>query len=98
MSTTIEFPNDFLPHIGMWRVKGFANLLVTHNGSTYRLSFVDLGNIAQGLKGEGEEAGHFAEPGMVAVQEISESSIRKAVNQLAKRGYFDTLVPVSGIG
>lgn len=97
MSTIIDFPEDFLPHIGIWRVKGFANLPVTHNGATYRLSFVDLGNIAQSLRGEGEEAGYFAEPGMVAVQEISERNIRNAVRQLAQRGYFDTLVPVGGI-
>ena len=96
MSTTIHFPDDFLLHIDMWRVKGFAVLAVTHNGLAYRLSFFDLGNIAQGLKGEGEEAGYFAEPGMVAVQEISESSIRGAVSQLAKRAYFESLVPIGG--
>ncbi len=52
--------------------QGFANLEVTHAGARYRLSFVDPGNITQGLTGQGEDAGHFAEPGMVAVQEISE--------------------------
>jgi hypothetical protein len=96
MSTTIHFPDDFLPHIDQWRAKGFANLEVTHGGARYRLSFVDPGNITQGLTGHGEDAGHFAEPGMVAVQEISEAILRSAVAKLAKTGYFDTLVPVSG--
>ena len=94
MSTTIHFHDDFLPYIDMWRAKGFANLEVTHNGLRYRLSFVDLGNIKMGLSGEGDDAGHFAEPGMVAVREISESIIRSAVIKLAKKGYFSTLVPV----
>ena len=30
---TIHFPDDFLPHIAMWRNKGFANLEVTHEGA-----------------------------------------------------------------
>jgi hypothetical protein len=98
MSVIIHFPDDFLPHIDMWRVKGFANLEVTHEGARYRLSFVDLGNIKQGLTGQGDDAGHFAEPGMVAVQEISESIIRKASDKLAKSGYFATLVPVGSGG
>ena len=98
MSIVIHFPADFLPHIDMWRDKGFANLEVTHEGARYRLSFVDLGNIKQGLTGQGDEAGHFAEPGMVAVQEISESIIRNAVDKLAKRGYFATLAPVGSGG
>ena len=94
MSITIHFHEDFLPNIDMWRAKGFANLEVTHEGLLYRLSFVDLGNIKMGLSGEGDDAGHFAEPGMVAVQEISESILRSAVIKLAKKGYFATLVPV----
>jgi hypothetical protein len=98
MSTMIHFPDDFLPHIDMWRDKGFANLDVTHEGARYRLSFFDPGNIKQGLTGLGDEAGHFAAPGMVAVQEISESIIRNAVNKLAKNGYFATLVPVGSGG
>ena len=98
MSTTIHFPDDFLPHIDMWRDKGFANLEVTHEGARYRLSFVDLGNIKMGLAGQGDDAGHFAEQGMVAVQEISESIIRNAVDKLAKSGYFATLVPISSGG
>ena len=98
MSTTIHFPDDFLPHIAMWRDKGFANLEVTHEGTRYRLSFVDLGNIKMGLSGHGDDAGHFAEPGMVAVQEISESIIRSAVDKLAKSGYFATLAPVGSGG
>ena len=98
MSTTIHFHDDFLPYIDMWRDKGFANLDVTHDGSRYRLSFVDLGNIKMGLSGEGDDAGHFAEPGMVAVQEISESIIRSAVNKLAKKGYFANLVPLDSSG
>lgn len=90
------FPADFLPHIAMCRAKGLANLEVTHEGARYRLAFVDPGNIAQGLTGKGEDAGHFAEPGMVAVQENSEAILRSAVAKLAKTGFFDTLVPVGG--
>jgi hypothetical protein len=96
MSSVIHFPDDFLPNIAIWREKGFANLEVTHDGARYRLSFVDLGNIKQGLTGQGDDAGHFAEPGMVAVQEISENIIRKAVDKLAANGYFATLAPVGG--
>lgn len=92
MNTMIHFPDDFLPYIDMWRVKGFANLEVTLDGTRYRLSFVDLGNVKQALE---TGPGHFAEPGMVAVREISEDMIRNAVDQLAKSGYFDTLVPIS---
>ena len=98
MSTTIHFHDDFLPYIDMWRAKGFAKVEVTHDGSRYRLSFVDLGNIKMGISGQGYDAGHFAEPGMVAVQEISESIIRNAVDKLAKSGYFATLVPVGSGG
>ncbi len=98
MSTTIHFPDDFLPHVAMWRTKGFANLEVTHNGARYRLSFVDPGTITQGLSGQGEDAGHFAKRGMVTVQEISEGLIRSAMAKLAKTGYFDTLAPVGGGG
>lgn len=98
MTTTIHFPDDFLPQMHMWRAKGFANLEVTHDGSRYRLSFVDLGNIKMGLSGEGDDAGHFAEPGMVAVQEISESIIRSAVEKLAKNDYFAALMPVPSGG
>ena len=94
MTTTIHFPDDFLPQMHMWRAKGFANLEVSHNGARYRLSFVDLANIQMGLSGEGEDAGHFARPGMVAVQEISESTICRAVEKLAQDGYFATLVPL----
>lgn len=82
----------------MWRVKGFANLEVTCNGARYRLSFVDLGNVKQGLTGQGDEAGYFAEPGMVVVQEISEDIIRRAAARLAKIGYFATLAPVGSGG
>ena len=94
MSPTLNFPDDFLPHIALWRDKGFAHLEVTYEGARNRLSFVDLGNIKQGLTGHGDEAGHFAAPGMVAVQEISKSIIRNAVDKLAKSGYFQTLLPV----
>lgn len=94
MDAVIHFPDDFLPNIDMWRVKGFANIEVTHNGARFRLSFVDLGNVKQGLTGQGDDAGHFAEPGMVVVQEISEAIIRRAVDKLAKMGYFANLVPV----
>ncbi|WP_374140063.1 hypothetical protein [Sphingomonas sp.] len=94
MNAVVHFPDDFLQNIDMWRVKGFANLVVTHNGARYRLSFVDLGNVKQGLTGQGNEAGHFAERGMVVVQEISEDIIRRAVDKLAKMGYFESLIPV----
>ena len=51
-----------------------------------------------GLSGQGNDAGHFAEPGMVVVQEISESIIPNGVDKLTKGGYFATLVPVrSGV-
>jgi hypothetical protein len=92
MNTVIHFPDDFLPYIDVWRVKGFANLEVTLDGARYRLSFVDLGNVKQALE---TGPGHFAEPGMVAVREISEDMIRNAVDQLAKSGYFYTLAPIS---
>jgi hypothetical protein len=98
MNTVIHFPDDFLPNIDMWRVKGFANIEITRNGARYRLSFVDLGNVNQGLTGHGDEAGHFAEPGMVVVQEISEDIIRRAVDKLAKMGYFANLVPIGSGG
>lgn len=98
MNAVINFPDDFLPNIEMWRVKGFANLEVAHHGARYRLSFVDLGNVTQGLTGQGDDAGHFAEPSMVVVQEISEDIIRKAVHKLAKIGYFSSLVPVGSGG
>lgn len=98
MSTTIHFPDDFLPHIAIWRDKGFANLEVTYEGARYRLSFVDLGNIKMGLSGHGDYAERFAEPGMVAVQEISESIFRNAVDKLTKNSYFAILAPVGSGG
>ncbi len=98
MNTVIHFPDDFLPNIDMWRVKGFANLEVTHNSVRYRLSFVDLGNVNQGLTGQGDESGYFAEPGMVVVQEISEDIIRRAVDKLARMGYFANMAPVGSSG
>lgn len=98
MNTVIHFPDDFLVNIDMWRVKGFANLAVTHNGARYRLSFVDRGNVKQGLTGQGDDAGHFAEPGMVVVQEISEDIIRRAVDKLAQKGHFANLMPFGSGG
>ncbi len=95
MDAVIDFPNDFSPNIDMWRVKGFANLEVTYDGARYRLSFVDLGNVKQGLTGQGGDAEFFAEPGMVVVKEISEAIIRRAVHKLVKTGYSQISSPLA---
>jgi hypothetical protein len=95
MTYTIHFPDDFLPNIDMWGSKGFANLEVTHDGARYLLSFVDPGNVRMGLESSDPDIVNcFAEPGMVVVHKITESHIRSAVDQLVKRGFFDTLVSI----
>jgi hypothetical protein len=95
MASTIHFPDDFLPNIDMWGDKGFANLEVTYDGARYRLSFVDLGNVRMGLESSDPDTVIcFAEPGMVVVQKITENHIRSAIDQLVKKGFFDTLAPI----
>jgi hypothetical protein len=95
MASTIHFPDDFLPNIDIWGDKGFANLEVTHDGARYLLSFVDPGNVRMGLESSDPDTVNcFAEPGMVVVQQITENHIRSAVDQLVKRRFFDTLVPI----
>jgi hypothetical protein len=95
MRYKIHFPNDFLPNIDMWGDKGFANLEVTYDSARYLLSFVDPGNVRMGLaSSDPDTVSCFAEPGMVVVQKITEDHIRSAVDQLVKRGFFDTLAPI----
>ncbi len=92
---TIHFPDDFLPNIDTWGDKGFANLEVTHDGARYRLSFVDPANVLMGIESSDPESVNcFAEPGMVVVQKITENHIRSAVEQLIKRRFFETLIPI----
>ena len=94
--THIHFPDDFLPNIEAWRVKGFANLDVTHDGARYRLSFVDPANVAMGLESADPALiPCFAEPGMVVVRAITEAHIRSAVDQLVRQRFFATLVPIA---
>jgi hypothetical protein len=95
MAHIIHFPHDFLPNIAEWGDKGFANLDVTHEGVRYHLSFFDLANVRQGLE-EAKRNGRvqFTEPGMVAIEKITESNIRQAVQTLIDEGFFDTLKPV----
>jgi hypothetical protein len=95
MAHIIHFPDDFLPNIAEWGDKGFANLDVTHEGVRYHLSFLDLANVRQGLE-EAERRGrvHFTEPGMVAIEAITENNIRQAVKTLIDEKFFDTLQPV----
>jgi hypothetical protein len=96
MSHIIHFPDDFLQNIAEWGDKGFANLDVTQEGFRYRLSFFDLANVRQGLE-EAERRGrvHFTEPGMVAIEAVTENNIRQAVKALVDEKFFDTLKPVS---
>jgi hypothetical protein len=95
MAYTIHFPDDFLTNIDIWGSKGFANLEVTYDSARYRLSFVDPGNVRMGLDSSDPNIVNcFAEPGMVVVQKITENHIRSAVDQLVKKRFFDTLVPV----
>ena len=61
----------------------------------YRLSFVDLANVKQGLN-EGQRNGltYFTEPGMVVVHEVTKDNVSKAVDQLVDQGFFNALAPI----
>jgi hypothetical protein len=95
MAHSIHFPEDCLPNIAEWEDKGFANLDVTHEGARYHLSFFDLANVRQGLE-EASRRGriHFTEPGMVAIEAITENNIRQAVQTLVDEKFFDALKAV----
>ena len=95
MTHTINFPDAFLDNQDIWRFKGFVDVEVAHSGARYRLSFVDLANVKQGLN-EGQRNGltYFTEPGMVVVHEVTKDNVSKAVDQLVDQGFFNALAPI----
>ncbi|MBV9766030.1 MAG: hypothetical protein JOZ48_14385, partial [Acidobacteriaceae bacterium] len=76
-----------------WEVsyKGWYSGVVVElkDGSRYTVFFYDPVRLAQDLQAEAELGRpHLAEPGMIVVPEISEASMRLAVQQLHKEGWF----------
>ncbi len=82
-----------------WEVtyKGHYNDVVVEleDGSRYSVFFYDPVRLAQDLQASAEAGKPYvAELGMIVVPEISEASMRLAVQQLHKEGWFNHLQPI----
>jgi hypothetical protein len=79
-------------------LKGWlADVLVQlDNRSRYRVFFFDPVRLEQALEDNKKRGlACVAEPNMIVLSEITPTSIREAVQGLAKQGYFEHLKPLS---
>jgi hypothetical protein len=82
-----------------WEIsnKGWYNGIVVElqNGARYSVFFYDPVRLTQDLQTEAELGRPYvAEPGMIVVPELSEVSMRLAVQRLHREGWFNHLRPV----
>ncbi len=98
MAVDIEFPDaDWPDWERYWKSKGFFTALVrATDGKRFNLLFyepqrlhTDLGNF---LTTTGKS--YFADPGLVAIPEISRDVMLRAADELERDGYFEALKPV----
>ena len=83
---------------GEWEVesKGWLQGVVVElaSGFRYPLFFYDPVRLAQDLEGvDGRPALCIAEPGLVVVPAVTRDAIERAVGELVRRRYFDSLGP-----
>ena len=78
--------------------KGWYNGMTVEleNGAQYEVFFYDPVRLSRDLEFEVRQGNPFvAEPGMIVVPEISETSMREAIFTLFKDGWFDHLRPMN---
>ncbi len=89
MSIRIHWPNDIDAIAGYLPSKGFLDLEVEAHGHCYRLSFRDLANVQEGVRGAASAGGvAWWEPGLVVLTEVSVENVKSAVETLEANGAF----------
>ncbi len=103
MATTTPFPEVVYPDgfDERWEyemtARGYLGSVTvrTEGGLRFQVNFYDPVRLAQDLACEAESGRpYLAEPGLIVVPEVTTDAIRKAVEGLAKEGFFEALRPI----
>ena len=93
-SITVQFPADYDAQSEFETpLRGYlSEVEVELDGLRYRLFFIDPVRLEQELQSNVESGrAYFAEPNLVVLPEITTEAIKKAVEGLARDGYFEHL-------
>ena len=93
----IEFPEGYFGQLEEdTPSRGWLEVTVrqTAGGTRYRLAFYDVVRLKQTLDDFVQQGQvHYAEPNLVLLTEVSTANVRRAVDDLAREGYFAQIKP-----
>lgn len=94
---TISFPDGYEDRLELEAPsKGYLrNVTVNLEGrDSYQLFFIDPARLEQNLEAEVEcGRAYYSEPGMIVVPKVTTDSIRRAVEEMVRDGFFEHLKP-----
>jgi hypothetical protein len=93
---TVVFPADYDAQSEFETpMRGYlSDVEVELDGSRYRLFFIDPVRLEQELKSNVDSVrSYFAEPNLIVLPQVTTEAIKKAVEGLARDGFFQSLKP-----